>query len=175
MISRPSENEFASFFLRYISLVPESELLTVLEDQIAQLKKVAASVTAEGEKHRYAPGKWSIREVMGHLIDAERVFGYRAFCISRGEKAALPIFEENQYVAMSRYDECLLSDLVAEFELVRKGNLLCLTNLAEEGWKQMGTVGNNPMSVRAMGFIMAGHVRHHLRGLHEFYGVPAIS
>jgi hypothetical protein len=171
MISRPVENEFAPYYMRYISLVPEDDLLSVLQNQLADLTLFAAAVAPEYEKYCYAPGKWSLREVVGHLIDSERVFGYRAFCISRGDTALLAIFDENLYVAMSRYDERPLPDLVLEFELIRRSNLLFLAQLTDDAWKRMGSVGNNPVSVRALAFIMAGHVRHHLNIMLERYSV----
>ena len=171
MTSRPSENEFASYFLRYVVLVPESDVLSSLETQVAELSRLLARVNPERETYRYAPGKWSVREVIGHLIDAERVFGYRAFCISRGEAAPLPSFDENSYVAESRYDERTLAELVAEFILTRRSNLAFLGQLTEGTWKRVGTASNKPISVRALAFIMVGHVRHHFNVLSTSYGI----
>jgi len=171
MTSRPSENEFASYYLRYVSLVPESDVISLLETQMADMAQLVGSITPERETFSYAPGKWSIREVLGHLIDGERVFGYRAFCFSRGESAPLPSFDQNAYVAASRYNDRSLSDLIAEFTLIRKSNLIFLCQLTESDWIRMGAVSNNPVSVRALAFIMAGHVRHHINILHASYGV----
>jgi hypothetical protein len=171
MISRPSENEYASYYSRYISLVSGSDVLSVLETQLEDITRLVGSVTPERETYRYAPDKWSIRQVLGHLVDGERVFGYRAFCISRGESALLPKFDENAYVAESHYNERTLSGLLAEFTIIRKSNLAFLCQLTETDWKRMGTVSNNPVSVRALAFIMAGHVRHHYTLLHTSYDV----
>jgi hypothetical protein len=171
MISRPMESEFAPYFLRYVSLVPENDLFPILQSQITDLETLAASLSSEQERYRYAPGKWSIREVIGHIIDGERVFGYRAFCFSRKETALLPIFDENRYVEMAQYGEQPLIDLVHEFGLVRKSNLLFLSPLPEATCEQTGLVGNNAISVRALAYIMAGHVRHHMNVLRESYRV----
>ena len=173
--SRPTESEFVPYYSRYISLVPESDVLAVLETQLAQIEHIAGSIPPDREKYRYAAGKWSIREVFGHLVDGERVFGYRAFCISRGEAAPLPSLDQNAYVAESYYDERSLSDLTAELMWLRKSNLACLRHLTDAEWKRMGTASNNPVSVRALTFIMAGHIRHHFTVLRTVYGVSSGS
>lgn len=171
MISRPSDSEFAPYFLRYVSLVTESDVLSTLEDQSVDLMRLMAAVPPELETFRYAPGKWSVREVLGHLIDGERVFGYRAFCISRGESAALPLFDENQYVAAADYNTRPLAEIVPEFLLIRKSNLVFLGRLTDEAWKRIGTSSGKPISVRALAFIMVGHVRHHVNVLRTAYGL----
>jgi hypothetical protein len=172
MTSRPSQTEYAAYYSRYVALVPESDVLSALETQVAAIEEMVSSVSLERETYRYADGKWSIREVLGHLIDGERVFGYRAFCISRGELAPLPAFDENAYVAESHYNERTVSDLLAEFTFLRKSNYAFLCRLREADWKRLGTASSNPVSVRAFAYIMVGHVRHHINGLHGSYGVP---
>jgi hypothetical protein len=172
MTTRPAESEYAPYYARYVDLVPETDVLIALEEQLADIAQLSSRVTGEREQFRYGEGKWSIREVLGHLIDAERVFGYRAFCISRGEQAPLPSFDENAYVAESRYDERSLEDLAAEFAAVRRGNLAFLRKLDNRAWQRMGTASSKPISVRALAFIMAGHVRHHRAVLESRYAVP---
>ncbi|HSG38411.1 MAG TPA: DinB family protein [Thermoanaerobaculia bacterium] len=170
MNRRPEDTEYASFYGGYIARVPETEVLPVLESQIAEVRALAEAA-AEKETFRYAPGKWSVREMIGHLTDAERVFGFRAFCFSRGEEAALPGFEENQYVAASGYDAVDLASLVREWTLVREGNIEVLRRLPEEAWSKTGTASGWPISVRALAYAMAGHVRHHRAILRERYGI----
>jgi hypothetical protein len=170
---RPTEAEHAPFFAGYVALVPESDVLAVLEAQVAELQALARAVPGEREQFAYAPGKWTVREVLGHLTDAERVFGHRAFCISRGEPATLPAFDENAYVAESVAATIPLATLVEEFALVRAANLVFLRRLEREGWARVGMVSSGPASVRALAFIMAGHVRHHVRVLAERYDVRA--
>ncbi len=170
-MNRPAETEYAPFYAGYVSLVPESDVLAVLEEQKSAFRRLAASVPKDRERHRYAEGKWSIREVTGHLVDGERVFGYRAFAFSRAEKAPLPSFDENEYVAASSYDEVPLAELVRELVAVRDANLAVLRRLADPGWARVGIASGKPVSVRALGFIMAGHPRHHLAILRDRYGV----
>jgi hypothetical protein len=170
MKTRPTENEFAAFFSGYVSLVPETDVLAVLGHQSSELGQLAQRVPPGRERHRYAEGKWSIREVIGHLIDAERVFAYRAFCISRGEQVSLPGFDENTYVAHSHYDGQSLADLAAEFSALRSGNVMFFRALADGDWERLGTANKNAVSVRALAFIMAGHVRHHFNVLRDRYG-----
>jgi hypothetical protein len=171
MNKRPQETDYAPYYSRYITLVPETDVLSVLKSQVADLGKLTTGVTAEQEVFRYAPGKWSIREVLGHLIDGDRVFGYRAFCLSRGEQAPLPSFDEKAYIAASRYNDRTVADLYAEFTLVRNTNLTYLERLTESDWERKGTVNGNPITVLALVFIMAGHVRHHIDVLHSRYGI----
>jgi hypothetical protein len=170
MNRRPEETEYAPPYGRYIARVPETAILPVLESQIVELRALAEAA-AEKETYRYAPGKWSVRELIGHLTDAERVFGFRAFCFSRGEEAALPGFEENQYVAASGYDAVDLASLVREWVLVREANLEFLRRLPEESWSRTGTASGWAISVRALVYALAGHVRHHREVLRQSYGV----
>ena len=107
--------------------------------------------------------------MIGHVIDAERVFGFRAFCFSRGDENPLPGFEQNDYVRRSSFDRCSLTDLVEEFGQVRETNLIVLRRLDDDGWRRIGTASGTPVSVRALAFIMAGHVRHHLQILSTRY------
>ena len=158
-------------FSGYVSLVPEADALVVLESQADTIRRLASAVPAERETFRYAPGKWSVREVVGHVVDAERVFGYRAFCVSRGEEASLPGFDENEYVAESGFDQRTLAELVAEFAVVREANLAVLRRLDSRRLERVGTANGSPVSVRALAFIMAGHVRHHAGVLRARYGI----
>jgi len=171
MTERPPETEYAPFYAGYVALVPETDILAVLEGQVAAIQRLLATVPAEKEAYRYAEGKWSLRQVVGHLVDGERVFGYRAFCLSRGEQAALPSFDENQYVGAARADSIPLAELLAELALVRQGNLVVLRRLDARDWTRVGTASGQPVSVRALAWIMAGHPRHHVNVLRERYGV----
>jgi hypothetical protein len=134
-------------------------------------------VAAERETYRYAEGKWSIREIVGHLIDGERVFGYRAFCIARGEKQNLPGFDQNDYMLTAPYHNIELDDLLSELRLIRLGNIAMFRTLDSEAWNRTGTANENQVTVRAIAFIMAGHVRHHMNVLRERYlnSAPATS
>ena len=166
---RPSDSEYAPSFSSYVARVTEDEIIPVLRSQLDELENLLGQVTAERETYRYAPDKWSIREVAGHLVDGERVFGYRAFSIARGESQSLPGFDEKAYMLSAPYDRMALEDLLSEFRLVRLANLAMLRNLDEDAWRSVGTANDAQVSVRALAFIMAGHVRHHMGVLRERY------
>ncbi len=169
--NREPLTEYAPFYAGYVALVPEEDILAALEAQARDLRDLAARITPDRELFRYAPGKWSLRQVMGHLGDGERVFGYRAMCISRGEQAPLPSFDENLYVDAGRFEADTLAALTDEFLHLRAANLVLLRRLDETAWARVGTASGTPISVRALAYIMAGHVRHHLGILRERYGV----
>lgn len=173
MIERPTPSEYAPFYAGYIATLPEGDILSLLEQQTSELRQLAAATPADRETFRYADDKWSVREVVGHMIDGERVFSYRALRFSRGDQTPVPGFDENDYVAASHFDQRPLSSLVDELVLVRQANLALFGGLAPEDWTRTGTANNHPVSVRALAFIMAGHVRHHLNILRDRYGVPA--
>jgi GNAT superfamily N-acetyltransferase len=174
-VNRPAASDYPPFYERYVSLVPEGDVLAVLEAQRAELRILAAGLGRDGEETRYAPGKWSIREMMGHLRDAEREFGHRAFRISRGDETPLPGFEENQYVAAARFDRRPAAALVDELLLLREANLALLRQLPDEAWSLRGVANGVPVSVVGLAYMLAGHVRHHFGVLRERYGVPAAS
>ena len=170
-IERPGPGEYATPFQRYVSLVPEDDALPVLARQPAQVRAAMEKLSGERAGFRYGPDKWSIREVVGHFTDAERVFGFRALTFARGDQAPLPSFEENDYAAIAGHDRYALMDLVAEFEALRASNVSMLAHLDPAAVARIGTANGSPVSVRALAFIMAGHVRHHLGVLASRYGV----
>ena len=167
----PGTDEYPAAFHGYVTLVPETDVLAALEAQLGEVRRLAALVPPGRESFAYAPGKWSIRQILGHLGDGERVFGFRAFTFGRGDRAALPGFDENAYVASARSAEIPLRDLVDEFGYLREGNLRMLRGLAPGQWSNSGTANDNAITVRALIYAMAGHVRHHLGVLKERYGV----
>ena len=172
-MDRPASSEHAPFYERYVALVPGTDVLGVLERQVDELRRLAAALDAEREEHRYAPGKWSVREVLGHVRDGEREFGHRAFRFSRADPTPLPGFEENHYVAAASFDRRPASAIVAELTLLREANLAMLRQLPDEAWERTGTASGMSVSVRALAFILAGHLQHHLNVLRERYGVAA--
>jgi hypothetical protein len=169
--SRPAASEYAPFYAGYVARVTEDDILRVLAAQADELGALARSLPEAKQSYRYAEGKWSVREVLSHLIDGERVFGYRAFCFSRGEQAPLPSFDENQYVSEAGAHAVPLVALADEFAAVRASNLGFLRRLGDAAWTRTGTASGKPVSVRALAWIMAGHPRHHLAVLRERYGV----
>jgi hypothetical protein len=167
-IARPEPGEYNPMFQRYVDRVPDADVLVALE---AQVDDVTRALRGANERHRYAPGKWSVREVVGHVVDTERMFGYRLLCLARGDKQNLPSFDEDEYAAASGHDNIPLSDLVGQFELVRTSHVRLARNLDDAAWAREGTANGKRMTVRAMPFVMVGHVRHHLAVLAEKYGV----
>jgi len=174
MIARPASSEYAPFYAGYVAALPDGDILQILEQQTAELRQLAAGTPTDRETFRYAEGKWSVREVIGHLIDTERIFAYRALRFSRGDEAPLTGFDENVYVAASTFDHRPLSSLVDEIVHVRQANLALFGGLAPDDWTRLGTANGKAVSVRALAFIMAGHVRHHLDILRDRYGAPAV-
>jgi hypothetical protein len=168
---RPAETEFAPFYASYIARVPESDPLPALEAQPSELLTAADRIATDDERLRYAPDKWSVRQTFGHLIDTERVMGYRAFCIGRGEAKPLPGFDEKEYVARADSDERSVKELAHEFAAVRHANLWAIRSWVDEDWNRLGNANGKAVSARAIAYIMAGHVRHHMALLRERYGL----
>ena len=168
-MNRPNENEYASDYQGYVNQVSETDILMVLRAQMDDLDVLLERVAPEKETYRYAEGKWSIREIVGHLIDGERVFGYRAFSIARGEQQNLPGFDQDEYMLTAPYEHIELEDLLSELRLIRLGNIAMFRTLDEASWNRTGTANANQISVRAIAFIMAGHLRHHMNVLRERY------
>lgn len=166
---RPEKTEYAEFYAGYVSLVTETDILSALQNQIAEAQNIFAGITEEKGDFRYAENKWTIKELLGHVIDGERVFSYRALRISRNDKTPLAGFEENSYVANSNFKNRTLADLLEEFSLLRRANVILFQNLSEASWSNTGTASDAEVSVRALAFIMVGHARHHLNVLRERY------
>ncbi|HKO02417.1 MAG TPA: DinB family protein [Thermoanaerobaculia bacterium] len=166
---RPEPNEYHPAFAAYVNRVPETDILGALASQLEETRALLASFDAERAGHRYAEGKWSIREIAGHLGDGERVFGYRAFAIARGETASLPGFDENTYIAAANYDLWAMPDLIESFSALRAANLLLLRTLDEAAWSRVGTANGNPVTPRALAYVMVGHERHHINVIRERY------
>jgi hypothetical protein len=169
-ISKPAAGEHAAYFSKYIDLVPDGDIVGALWSQIGGTLAMLRGISDADSLKRYAPGKWSIREAIGHLNDAERIFAYRALRIARGDQTPLPGFEQDDYIAPGKFDTRTWSSLVDEFEIIRAGSLALFRGLDEEAWQRKGTASGNPMSVRALAYIIAGHERHHVNVLHEKYG-----
>ncbi len=169
MNKRPEKNEYNYFYETYVSLVPETEILPELESQIDQTRTLLVGVSEEKSLYRYAADKWSIRQVIGHLIDGERVFAFRAFTFSRADTVKLFSFDENQYVSEAGLNQIPLADLCAEFVALRTANVLMFKHLSAAAWSRAGIASDNRVTVLALAYIMVGHVRHHSKILQERY------
>ena len=174
MIPRPDASEYLAYYGRYIDQVPDGDLLQTLRTQLDQTLALVRGVDESSGGHRYAPGKWSIRGVLAHVIDAERIFAYRALRIARGDATPLASFDENAYAEAANADARTLADLAEELEHVRLGNLALLRSLDDEALARRGTASGAEVSVRALAWIIAGHERHHVALLRERY-LPGVA
>ena len=159
--------EYPEWAKRYISKV-EGNVLEILEEQVVDFSNFMISI-AEKADYAYAPGKWTIKEMMGHLIDTERILVYRLLCFARGEKAALPGFEEDDYVAAAHFADRDLSCYCEEFVLLRKANLFLIKSLNDEELGRIGNGNGKNISVRALVYVLAGHIIHHTQVIKERY------
>lgn len=169
--ARPATGTYGDFYHKYIALVPDGDLRRLLPVIFDANFRALRTIEPEQERHRYGAGKWSIREVVGHIADAERVFSYRAMRIARGDTTPLPSFEESAYVRAARYDDIPLEQILGELMAVHASTILLFENLADAAWDRMGTASDNPIGVRALAYIIAGHEIHHLNVLRDRYGV----
>ena len=168
-VTRPEAGEYAPYYEKYVSLSRDGDVIETLERQAAETLALLGGLPEERGASRYEPGKWSVKELFGHVIDGERVFAYRALRIARGDRTPLPGFEQDDYVAHGRFDARTLRDLCDEYEHVRHATLALLRSFDAEAWRRTGTASDNPVSVRALAHIIAGHEAHHLRILRERY------
>jgi DinB superfamily len=168
-MTRPDPTEHNPYYEKYIALVPGANIITTLSGQIENTKTFLCGLSEAQGELRYAPGKWSIKEVIGHLIDSERVFAYRALRIARSDRTPLAGFDENEFVAHGDFGARKLAELAEEYHSVRKANLYFLSHLSEEAWRRRGVANNDEISVRAIAYILAGHELHHLGIIHTRY------
>ena len=168
-MNRPETHEFDPYYNTYISLVDGNNVLPVLERQPSEMRSIFSGVPDEKGTFAYAAGKWSVKEVLSHLIDGERIFAYRVLRISRGDETPIEGFEQDGYIENSNANNRPFAELLEEFDLQRRSHLLLLNNLSDEASRRMGTASGLPVSARALTYIMAGHVTHHMRILNERY------
>jgi len=166
---RPAADEHHAYYAKYIELVPGADAVGALEAQLDDMLPLLRGLTEAQGALRYAPGKWSVRQVVAHLVDAERVFAYRALRFARADRTAVPGFDENVYAETAGADARTLRSLADEMDLVRRANVLMFRGLPEDAWTRRGVANGNEISVRALAFIIAGHGRHHTALLRERY------
>ncbi len=169
LFSIPASDEYAPYYQRYIGLLPEGDILDILELQKNETLTMLRSLSDEQAAFAYAPGKWSIKDVIGHIIDTERVFAYRGMCFARGESMPLPGFEQDEYVLGAEFNRIPLLNLAKEFEHLRMSNIYLFSTWSEAVQARRGMAAGNAVTARAIPFILAGHERHHLNVLAERY------
>ena len=168
-MTRPEISEYQSYYGKYISLVQGNDLTEILDHQISDSLAMLCWISEAKSLYRYEPHKWSIKEVLGHLIDSERIFTYRALRFARKDHTPLSGFDQDPYVSAAGFDSRAWSELVAEFEHVRRSTSLFFRGLKPEAGRLAGVANNAPITVRALGYIIAGHELHHMGILREKY------
>lgn len=168
-IPRPEQGEFSPFYEGYVARLGGAEAFDALARQLPALRAGCDGLSDAQALHRYATGKWSVKEVIGHIADAERIFAYRALRIARGDRTPLPGWDENDYVRAAGFDARPLPELLADFEAARTATVTLLGGFGPEVWSRSGTANETPITVRALAYIIAGHAEHHLRILAERY------
>jgi hypothetical protein len=166
---KPEQSEFLPYYGRYIDLVPVGDVLATLAKQMDATQTLLRGLPASISAHRYAPGKWSVNEVIGHVIDAERIFSARALRFARNDATPLPSFEQNEYVAHSTFDDYPLDELALELASVRQSTVYLFRHIDEAAWMRRGVASGAEVSVRALAYIIAGHELHHRQILQTKY------
>ena len=166
---RPSASEYGSYFEKYISLVQGEDIISALGQQLSAMLSLLHNISEEQAESRYAPEKWSLKEVIGHVLDFERIFAYRALMISRVEGTTLPGCDQDELMRGADFNSYKLSDLTKEFEQVRRANISFFSHLGEDALRRMGVASEQDVSVRALAYIMAGHEAHHVQVIRAKY------
>lgn len=174
VIAPPAAGTYSEYQKRYVDLLAGKNPMSVLESQVLDFKVLLSEIPFENEGHAYAEGKWTIKQVVGHMIDAERILAYRALCIARGEKADLPGFEEDDYVKNASFNDRTLNDLAREFGMVRESTILLYRYMSETELDRVGSANGTNVTPRALAFFIAGHHIHHDKVLRERY-VPELA
>lgn len=168
---RPSEKDYAPYYKSYIEKIKGDDIIDIFQEQLNTASEFFLLIPEEKGNYTYAEGKWCIKEVLGHLVDTERIFAYRALCIARGEKQSLPGYEQDDYVKEAGFNKRTLKDLSDEFAFLRKSNIALFNSFTESELNRRGIVNESEVTVRAILFIIAGHCMHHIKVIKEKYGV----
>jgi len=171
--NRPYAGDYALSYGKYIALVPGGDFLEILASQLQDTRALLSPLNDAQGDFRYAPGKWSVKETLGHINDAERIFSYRMLRIARGDKAPLAGFEQDDYVKSGKFGARKLSDLLEEFSFIRQATIALVRSLDSEAWLRRGLASQNEVTALALAFIIAGHERHHSMILRDRY-IPAL-
>jgi hypothetical protein len=169
IISRPETAEYDPYFGRYISLIQDLDILGTLKKQSSETMNLLRGLNEKDGDYRYAPDKWSAKEVVGHVNDTERIFAYRAMRIARGDKTPLAGFEQDDYVRSGGFEKRTLIDLAEELDAIRRTTMILFRGLEPDAWIRQGIANNGLLSVRALAYMIAGHELHHCRILREKY------
>jgi hypothetical protein len=159
--TRPAASEYLPYYERYIGLVPEGDVVATLVNQMIETQALLRALPASVATYRYAPDKWSVNEIVGHMIDSERIFTSRALRFARNDPAPMPSFDQDDYVRNATFDSYPLADVASELEAVRQATIFLFRHMDEQAWSRKGVANNAEVSVRALAYIVAGHELHH--------------
>ncbi len=168
---RPAGDEHALYYAQYTKLVPDGNIVDLLMQQTATMRALLTPLSAEQVHFRPKPDDWNILEVIGHIADGERLFGYRALSFARGDTTPLPSFDQDVFVAGANFSQRTLADMLDELTIVRAATLALFRSLEPAAWDRRGIASDNPVSVRGLAYIIAGHELHHVADFHQRYGV----
>lgn len=168
-ITPPQAGEYSDFNYEYIRRVPAGDVLLFMETQFAQTMALLRGISQAQAEMRPAPGEWTIKQIIGHMSDTERIFAYRALRIARGDETPLPGFDQDPYVANGNFDQRSLTDLLDEFAAIRQSNLYLFRNFTGADAQRLGTASNHPISVRSLVYMCAGHEHHHMESIRNVY------
>ncbi|HEV2176271.1 MAG TPA: DinB family protein [Terriglobia bacterium] len=168
-LDAPDHSEYDPYYGQYIALVQGNDIVGALERQVRETVALLAALTEEQANHRYAPDKWSVKEVVGHVTDAERIMSYRALRIARSDQTPIEGFEQDDYVRAAQFGNQPLVSLLEDFAIVRRATLRLFNSLSAEAWTRRGVANQKQVSVRALAWLIAGHELHHRRILQEKY------
>ena len=166
---RPDETEYAVYYGRYIGQIDGVDVVAVLEQQLQSALSLLREIDDRTAEFRYAPGKWTVKELIGHVIDTERVFAYRALAFARNDRTALPGFDENSWAENANYSSLPFADILLEFETVRRSTVLLFRQMDDSAWTRRGNANGKDMTTRSAAFVIAGHLQHHLEILKSRY------
>ncbi|MFD0695064.1 DinB family protein [Paenibacillus sp. GCM10027628] len=169
MLQKPESHEYISYFSTYIDTVPEGDYDQFLHNQLHVITSLFTQLSEEQGEHRYAAGKWSLKEVLGHMTDTERVMSYRMLRIARGDTTNLPGFDQDLFMANGSFSELTLASLLADFIAVRQATFTLLTTISEAAWLRKGSTSNHEITARSLAYIIAGHAQHHLNVIQQRY------
>jgi hypothetical protein len=169
MTTRPEPNEYEPHYEKYIGRVPDGDIISILNAQMENTLSFLRTISEEKASYSYAPGKWTVKQVLGHIMDTERVFAYRALCIGRNDKSWLPGFEQDDYVENANFDRRTLQSLIEEMAAIRHATVELFKHFTDEEWRRRGIANQKEISARALAYNIAGHELHHLEILRSRY------
>ncbi|MDR7076932.1 putative damage-inducible protein DinB [Neobacillus niacini] len=169
MLQRPTKNEYPDYYVPYVNLVPEANLVQLLQENLKKTITLFEGISEEVSLHRYAPGKWSIKEVLGHITDTERIMSYRLLRVGRGDQTPLAGFDENDYVQAAQTNNLSLKTILEDFKAARNSTITLVQNLPESAWANIGNANGTEITTRAIAYIIAGHQMHHCKIVEDRY------